>query len=131
MYPCAGACVRIGVCSRARVPACLHLLLRPSVRPSISACAAFVQACAFVRLHRTGQSRREQPDRLRQVQVRVHSQGDCRRLMPENTIDNSMICAADAGKDACQGDSGGPLFLYPFGIVNAPYQVRLAPHLLS
>jgi secreted trypsin-like serine protease len=24
--------------------------------------------------------------------------------------DNSMICAADIGKDSCQGDSGGPLF---------------------
>jgi trypsin len=27
------------------------------------------------------------------------------------SIDNTMLCAARAGKDACQGDSGGPIFV--------------------
>ena len=36
-------------------------------------------------------------------------QCECSELYPD-LINESMICAADEGKDACQGDSGGPLF---------------------
>ncbi|QQP37820.1 Trypsin-1, partial [Caligus rogercresseyi] len=47
-------------------------------------------------------------DELRAVTVQVVSDEDCEDAYPE-MIDETMICAADSGKDSCQGDSGGPL----------------------
>ncbi|XP_040569786.1 trypsin-1 [Lepeophtheirus salmonis] len=45
---------------------------------------------------------------LRSVTVQIVSDEDCSDAYPGST-DETMICAAAAGKDSCQGDSGGPL----------------------
>lgn len=52
------------------------------------------------------------PERLREVQVPIVSNAECRDSY-SNLTDN-MICAGlpDGGKDSCQGDSGGPLVIY-------------------
>jgi trypsin len=52
------------------------------------------------------------PVDLKHVQVQYVSNSDCTseyEYLP-NEISLSMMCAADAGKDACFGDSGGPLY---------------------
>lgn len=48
------------------------------------------------------------PSQLREVDVKYVSQTECNKRY-DGDIDESMICAADVGKDSCQGDSGGPL----------------------
>jgi len=52
------------------------------------------------------------PERLREVQVPIVSNAECRSSYG-NLTDN-MICAGlpDGGKDSCQGDSGGPLVIH-------------------
>ncbi|XP_037949921.1 trypsin delta-like [Teleopsis dalmanni] len=51
------------------------------------------------------------PNQLLFIDLNIISRSKCAsstyRYGPQ--IRSSMICAADAGKDACQGDSGGPL----------------------
>jgi secreted trypsin-like serine protease len=55
---------------------------------------------------------------LQKVSVRVINTGICRQMYNNQygsssniKVANSMICAANPGKDACQGDSGGPLLI--------------------
>jgi secreted trypsin-like serine protease len=58
---------------------------------------------------------------LQQVAIKVIPLETCRQMYKKLStgtmtsdsivIANSMICAANPGKDACQGDSGGPLLL--------------------
>jgi trypsin len=43
------------------------------------------------------------------AQVKVFSRQDCKSRYGKDRISETMICAANPGKDACQGDSGGPL----------------------
>lgn len=54
------------------------------------------------------------PERLRQVDVPVWDDADC-KAAPQYLIRfhaETEICAGSAGKDACGGDSGGPLLAY-------------------
>jgi hypothetical protein len=48
---------------------------------------------------------------LQKAQVPVISNAECQAKYPEETITDSMFCAAypGGGVDACQGDSGGPI----------------------
>ncbi|CAG9808041.1 unnamed protein product [Chironomus riparius] len=48
-------------------------------------------------------------DIMQKVELPVKDLQSCRRLLDDQTIDESQICAGDSGKDTCQGDSGGPL----------------------
>ncbi|CAL4060273.1 unnamed protein product [Meganyctiphanes norvegica] len=48
-------------------------------------------------------------DVLREVDVRVWSNTECRRTQYGSSIEDTMMCAGQTGKDSCQGDSGGPL----------------------
>lgn len=67
---------------------------------------------------------------LREVDVRLWDYNVCKGRYPAQ-LDDTMICAASAGKDACQGDSGGPLVMrgyaydgsqdYQVGIVSWGY----------
>jgi len=50
-----------------------------------------------------------QPDELNEVDVTTMTNTVCKSKYGSSAITDSMICAADSGKDACQGDSGGPL----------------------
>ncbi|KAK9885017.1 hypothetical protein WA026_009244 [Henosepilachna vigintioctopunctata] len=50
--------------------------------------------------------------KLREVDVPIISNEDCRNTKYGNKITGNMICAGypkEGGKDGCQGDSGGPL----------------------
>jgi len=51
------------------------------------------------------------PADLNYVSVPIVARTTCNTNYGSGSIDNGMICAADAngGKDSCQGDSGGPL----------------------
>lgn len=51
--------------------------------------------------------------RLRQVDIPVVSQQQCRQIYGADKITEASFCAGETrgGKDSCQGDSGGPLFL--------------------
>ena len=46
-----------------------------------------------------------------QVSVPIVSHSTCQYSYPEETIDDSMICAGypESGKDSCVGDLGGPM----------------------
>jgi secreted trypsin-like serine protease len=46
---------------------------------------------------------------LRQVVVPTVSTATCRNQYGTSSIDATMLCAGQQGKDSCQGDSGGPL----------------------
>lgn len=46
---------------------------------------------------------------LLQVAVKVVSDETCSIAYGASFIGETMICAAEEGKDSCQGDSGGPL----------------------
>lgn len=52
-------------------------------------------------------------DVLRQVDVPVISNAQCKTYPRYNTVTDNMICAGypNGQKDACQGDSGSPLFM--------------------
>ena len=49
--------------------------------------------------------------RLKQVDIPVVGQPDCRRVYGDDKITSANFCAGETGKDSCQGDSGGPLFV--------------------
>ncbi|MCW1249202.1 serine protease [Acaricomes phytoseiuli] len=49
------------------------------------------------------------PDRLRQVQVPILSQDEC-KISYDSFNPDVNFCAGVQGKDSCQGDSGGPIF---------------------
>lgn len=51
--------------------------------------------------------------RLRQVDVPIVDQRDCRSVYGVDRITEANFCAGEkrGGKDSCQGDSGGPLFV--------------------
>lgn len=50
------------------------------------------------------------PTTLQEVTVDIVSRESCQSSYGTRyNINESMVCAASAGKDACQGDSGGPL----------------------
>ncbi|UYO54606.1 trypsin-like serine protease [Rhodopseudomonas palustris] len=49
--------------------------------------------------------------RLKQVDVPIVGQSDCRQVYGEDRITAANFCAGEEGRDACQGDSGGPLFV--------------------
>jgi len=51
----------------------------------------------------------EYPNQLHHVQVQYMDQCRCEYRFRE-TVDGSMLCAFEEGKDSCQGDSGGPLY---------------------
>ena len=51
-----------------------------------------------------------QPDELNEVDVTTMTNTVCKSKYGSSLITDSMICAADSGKDACQGDSGGKRF---------------------
>ena len=56
----------------------------------------------------------ELPRVLREVEVPIVSDADCRSIYPDAFFPPGMICAGYQdldGKDACSGDSGGPLFV--------------------
>ena len=54
-----------------------------------------------------------QPNELQEAQVTTLTRTACRAQgYASSQITDSMMCAADPGKDACQGDSGGPLIAY-------------------
>lgn len=56
----------------------------------------------------------ELPRVLREVDVPILSNADCRSIYPDAFFAPGMICAGYQdldGKDACWGDSGGPLFV--------------------
>ncbi|KAL4239197.1 Trypsin-like serine protease [Mactra antiquata] len=46
---------------------------------------------------------------LRYVWKQMISLAECETTGNAGNLDQSMLCAGEAGKDACQGDSGGPL----------------------
>lgn len=50
--------------------------------------------------------------KLRQVDLPLVSQADCRAAYDSTRITDTSLCAGEksGGKDSCQGDSGGPLF---------------------
>jgi hypothetical protein len=54
-------------------------------------------------------NRGRRPNRLKQVDLRMVSDGRCARLNRGVFHRRSMVCAAAPGKDSCAGDSGGPL----------------------
>ena len=63
-----------------------------------------LQHFAFHLKDRSGQTSSE----LKQVQLPVASDDDCKRLYGSNRVD--LICAGGAkGEDTCDGDGGGPL----------------------
>lgn len=51
------------------------------------------------------------PENLMKVEVKIINQEECAssKFQYGDIIDETMLCAVEAGKDACQGDSGGPL----------------------
>jgi secreted trypsin-like serine protease len=49
--------------------------------------------------------------RLKQVDVPVVGQSDCKRVYGDEKITDANFCAGEAGKDSCQGDAGGPLLV--------------------
>eukprot|EP00094_Tigriopus_californicus_P008044 TCALIF_07744-PA protein Name:"Similar to Trypsin-1 (Astacus astacus)" AED:0.20 eAED:0.20 QI:0/0.8/0.83/0.83/1/1/6/45/247 len=49
------------------------------------------------------------PDTLMSVTVPIVSNDECGDAYILETVDETMICAGEEGKDSCQGDSGGPL----------------------
>ena len=58
-----------------------------------------------------------QADKLREVNVTTMTNADCNVKYSGEILD-SMICAADAGKDACQGDSGGKCIVFMVQVVS-------------
>lgn len=54
------------------------------------------------------QPERNSPDTLVYTNVKVISDANCNQMYP-GEVDETMICAAAAGRDACGGDSGGPM----------------------
>lgn len=48
-------------------------------------------------------------DRLRQVELEIRSQADCRAAYFGAFDPETMVCAGSLGRDTCFGDSGGPL----------------------
>ncbi|KAG8283308.1 serine-type endopeptidase activity protein [Homalodisca vitripennis] len=64
---------------------------------------------------------------LQQVDIDITDEESCKNAYRNErgaVIDNRVLCAGKAGKDACQGDSGGPLMLdqgavyYLIGVVS-------------
>lgn len=55
-------------------------------------------------------------DVLRQVQLPVQTEQECKLAYPKVAIGPTHICAGltQGGKDSCQGDSGGPLMVTDF-----------------
>merc|ERR1712212_197878 len=53
----------------------------------------------------------DQPDKLRDAQVKVISNNECKEITgDEYTLTKDMVCGYGNGKqDTCQGDSGGPM----------------------
>src|SRR5262249_10550658 len=51
--------------------------------------------------------------RLRQVDIPVVAQQDCRQVYGSQSITDANFCAGEkqGGRDSCQGDSGGPLLV--------------------
>jgi secreted trypsin-like serine protease len=48
------------------------------------------------------------------VEVSIDSFAICNAVYQQaggEVFDDTMICAAESGRDSCQGDSGGPMFL--------------------
>ena len=69
----------------------------------------YVDAIATASGWGTLQSGGSQPDKLQRIDtLKVLANDNCGSYSA-GTIQDSMVCAADAGKDSCQGDSGGPL----------------------
>ena len=64
-----------------------------------------------------GGGRARYPNRMRESEVAVVSDGDCADAYdqpgdPEiDIVGPVMLCAGSPGKDTCQGDSGGPIFV--------------------
>ncbi|CAG9797869.1 unnamed protein product [Chironomus riparius] len=48
-------------------------------------------------------------DILQKVELPIRDLYTCRRLIDDQNIDETQICAGETGRDTCQGDSGGPL----------------------
>ena len=68
----------------------------------------FADAEAIVSGWGTTSSGGSQATALREVTVQTMTNSECRQSYGR-TINDSMLCAANPGKDSCQGDSGGPL----------------------
>ena len=51
------------------------------------------------------------PEILNEVDVSYVDQSACESLYNPFIIDQTMLCAADEGRDSCSGDSGGPIFV--------------------
>ena len=58
-----------------------------------------------------------QADKLREVNVTTMTNAECNVKYSGEVLD-SMICAADKGKDACQGDSGGKCIVLVFMLLH-------------
>ncbi|XP_053382479.1 trypsin alpha-3-like [Mercenaria mercenaria] len=54
-------------------------------------------------------------DTLKYVWKPLMSRSACEATGNGGHLDDTMLCAGEAGKDACQGDSGGPLVVYRNG----------------
>ncbi|KAK4320137.1 hypothetical protein Pmani_008973 [Petrolisthes manimaculis] len=54
-------------------------------------------------------------DVLLEVTVNVYTNEECSDAYDED-IPDTMVCAADKGKDSCNGDSGGPMVLLDSGV---------------
>lgn len=54
------------------------------------------------------------PDELREADVPIQSNADCRASYGSEFFGDTMVCAGfpSGGRDTCQGDSGGPLFVW-------------------
>ncbi len=57
------------------------------------------------------------PDELRETDVPIQSEADCRASYGSEFFAEVMLCAGfpSGGRDSCQGDSGGPMFVWDGG----------------
>ncbi|CAL4064927.1 unnamed protein product [Meganyctiphanes norvegica] len=83
--------------------------IRPVCLPSASNPSQYENVPSVVSGWGTTSSGGSQPNALRDTTVKTMSNSQCNQNYGSGTILNSMICAANPGRDSCQGDSGGPL----------------------